>query len=556
MENITIKNYKCFDNDGATLGPLKDVNIIIGKNNSGKSSIIDVIRRLVKSEDPFFQSKKNNLPPTLIAQHKMTEELIRQEFDANTWGGSIQGYRNHQEYGLTFTNKILEYKIEESSKKFMRILEQGPDELLGANYFDMYTYSIPNSLSGHFFHLTAERDIRPEKTTNELKIDPNGTGATNFVQQVINNINYDSSLIEKVLLEELNKITNPDMAFSRILVQQGNGNIWEIYFENDTDGRIPLSKMGSGIKTILLVALMIKIQPQIDNMNISSCVFALEELENNLHPSQQRRLYYYLYEFSKNNGCKFFLTTHSNVVIDLYQKLENTQIIHVSRSDGKTSIKTIAHLSECNHILNDLDVKASDLLQSNSIIWVEGPSDRTYINKWLSLSAPSLIEGYHYSIMFYGGRLLANLTVDYENLQEELIPLLKLNRNCFVIMDRDGKSINTKVNETKKRISAELGEERVWITKGREIENYLSNESLQLWLKSHNMTADINNQLDLKIEDNLETACGVNTIKYNSNKSKYALEIVEFIDEGNWEVLDLKPNIDRIIDLIKRWNNE
>ena len=33
-------------------------------------------------------------------------------------------------------------------------------------------------------------------------------------------------------------------------------------------------------------------------------------------------------------------------------------------------------------MLNDLDVRASDLLQSNGIIWVEGPSDRIYIKRW------------------------------------------------------------------------------------------------------------------------------------------------------------------------------
>lgn len=30
--------------------------------------------------------------------------------------------------------------------------------------------------------------------------------------------------------------------------------------------------------------------------------------------------------------------------------------------------------------LDDLGVKASDLLQANGIIWVEGPSDRAYIH--------------------------------------------------------------------------------------------------------------------------------------------------------------------------------
>ena len=33
-------------------------------------------------------------------------------------------------------------------------------------------------------------------------------------------------------------------------------------------------------------------------------------------------------------------------------------------------------------LVDDLGIKASDILQSNGIIWVEGPSDRIYINKF------------------------------------------------------------------------------------------------------------------------------------------------------------------------------
>lgn len=47
----------------------------------------------------------------------------------------------------------------------------------------------------------------------------------------------------------------------------------------------------------------------------------------------------------------------------------------------------------------DLGYRPSDLLQANAIIWVEGPSDRIYINHWLDQQAPDLVEGIDYSIM-------------------------------------------------------------------------------------------------------------------------------------------------------------
>jgi putative ATP-dependent endonuclease of the OLD family len=121
-----------------------------------------------------------------------------------------------------------------------------------------------------------------------------------------------------------------------------------------------------------------------------------------------------------------------------------------------------------------LDVRASDLLQANGLIWVEGPSDRTYINKWIELSSTGkLKEGIHYQIVFYGGRLLSHLTAEPE--RDDLVNIFSVNRNAIVVMDSDKKSHGDPINATKTRIKTEI--ERVggivWITDGREVENYL-----------------------------------------------------------------------------------
>ena len=64
-------------------------------------------------------------------------------------------------------------------------------------------------------------------------------------------------------------------------------------------------------------------------------------------------------------------------------------------------------------VLDDLDVRASDILLANSVIWVEGPSDRLYINRWIELwENGALKEGIHYQCMFYAGRLLAHISAE------------------------------------------------------------------------------------------------------------------------------------------------
>lgn len=555
FDKLRIKNFKCFDEEGCSIEKLKSINVIIGKNNSGKSSIIELFKFLTTGDENFFNSVRNGRTPEVIFEHTMNDLLlIKKSFPENTRHGGIPG-SNHFEYGLTFLDSILQYSlIKNGGNKFISVNKSFVDS--ARRYFDSYVNQIVNPLKAKkFSHLSAERDIQPEKSSNELDISTNGGGATNFVQQIINRDKYDSKLIELKLLEELNKIVNPDIYFSRILVQQNENEIWEIYFESAEDGRIPLSKMGSGIKTVLLVLILLHVKPIVEEQRLDTLVFALEELENNLHPSLQRRLYYYLHDFSKRNNCIFFLTTHSNVVIDLYSSLEDTQILHITKESGRTVIKSILEQKGIKKILDDLDVRASDIFQSNGIIWVEGPSDRTYINKWINLKDNSLIEGYHYSIMFYGGRLLSNLSFEYEFLCNELIPLLKLNRNSFVVIDRDGKTKNSKINETKTRIRSEIGVDHTWITKGREIENYITNRALENWLKgNYGITTVFKNESDVKLEESIIKIKGADKIKYNLNKNKYSAEIVEYIKKEDIDNLDLNSNLSTLIDTIKKWN--
>ena len=553
FDRISIKNYKCFDETGCVIENIKSVNIIIGKNNSGKSSLIETIKFLTDGNKGFLENKRDGKNSEIVFEHIFNEETMGNTFPSDTSGGDI--VINHRAYGLSFVGSIYRYTIVENlSKRFLGIDKEFSPS--AQKYFNSYVGQIASPLQHKKFrHLSAERDIQPEYQNTELNISINGTGSTNLIQSIINRDIYDSKLVEEKLLTELNKILNPDIEFTRILVQQNENQIWEINFESKFDGRVPLSKMGSGVKTILLVLILIHIIPIIEKGDVSNYVFALEELENNLHPSLQRRLYYYLFEFSQDTGCILFLTTHSNIVIDLYNSLKETQIFHIKKIEGVTSITSILKQIEFKKIIDDLEVKASDILQSNCIIWVEGPSDRTYLKRWLSIIDNTLIEGYHYSVMFYGGRLLSNLTFDYDLLNNELIPLLKLNTNAFVIMDRDGRSISQKLNATKLRIQTEIGQDNIWVTKGREIENYIANEIIENWLLTkYKIRCNFSNELDIKLEDSILKIDERNKIKYASTKNKYASEIVEFIESKHLQQLDLKSKINQIVQKIKQWN--
>ena len=404
-----------------------------------------------------------------------------------------------------------------------------------------------------FRRLNAERNINPEMVSPEIFIANNGEGTTNTIQQLYNRIDLQlQKVIKHDFLTVLNSIVNPEIEFKEISTQVTKSNeVWEICFEDNFGSNIPLSKMGSGIKTIIMILANLILIPVIEKIEIGKYVFAFEELENNLHPSLQRKLYKFLKDFALTNNCFFFITTHSNIGIDIFYNCQEAQLISVNNENGVSTCKTIIQNEHINDVLNQLGFKASDLLQTNGIIWVEGPSDRVYINRWINLLNDVLIEGVHYSIMFYGGRLLSNLSFN-ENVLDELISLLKINKNAFVVIDKDAKKVTDKLNRTKERIQSEIGINKCWITSGREIENYLTKSTIKKWLQSKSIECAEDSTFD-KFQK-LETFVTSLSPTYNSNKNVYSKEIANFINIEDLEIIDLKSKLESIINSIQDWN--
>jgi len=98
---------------------------------------------------------------------------------------------------------------------------------------------------------------------------------------------------------------------------------------------------------------------------------------------------------------------------------------------------------------------------------------------------PDLEEGIHYTIMFYGGRLLSHLSADDEEI-DEFISLRKINQNLAILIDSDRRKKGQKMNATKLRVRDELdkGPGFAWITAGREIENYVPPELMEVAVKN------------------------------------------------------------------------
>lgn len=226
-------------------------------------------------------------------------------------------------------------------------------------------------------------------------------------------------------------------------------------------------------------------------------IVVLDEPDRVLHPRLQRLLLDEVAKIARDRHQQVFISTHSPSLIN--PSVTEPIDAVVFRAVGAR----VSLLADRRDVLDDLGVSSADLAQANGVIWVEGPSDRIYINRWLQLYAQNegfapWIEGINYQVAFYGGALLKYLTLEDQDQEgSNLVSIRSLNRKFFIVMDRDKDNFDEVVDEeqtSKHRLLVEAkalaGGERstgvlspsVWITEKYTIEDYLP-MSFEKWIK-------------------------------------------------------------------------
>lgn len=558
MEGLRFKGYKSFTQEYVEILEFEKINVFIGKNNSGKSSCLDIIKDIIDpnelDKNPFL---KNGLEIQLV--HALSEEEIRYVFSENTFGGGIPT-ENHYMFGKNYIGKKMnfrisvekDYRTRERDFQYQYVENKNVFEAEYNNYWNQFGERMRSLWKEYEFRrLDAERNIVPEVESNDENINLNGEGASNLIQKIINYSEYDENIVQEELLTALNAIIYPETTYENIKIQQVDdaGELkWEIFLQ-EKGKRYALSKMGSGLKTIILVLANLLIIPKLKAYKNKKIIYAFEELENNLHPALQRKLFEYIYKYAQDNDIMIFLTTHSHVAINTFCDKEGTQIFHVEKQDGVSKMHKIDDYISKTTLLNDLDVRASDILQSNGIIWVEGPSDRVYIKRWLKIfGGDEIEEGRDYQFLYYGGRLLSHYTAEQDC--EDLISILLTNRNAAIVIDSDKRKNNSKINETKKRVKNEFEKYGAfcWITKGKEIENYLEKEAIE---------EAFGKKVGKQCEQYQLFPEYIGPICPTFKKVEFAQKVVPYIiQERASKMLDLEKQVKSLYAVIKKWNQK
>lgn len=392
ITSVHIENYKCFENLDIYFN--KNRNIIVGNNESGKSTILEAINlclsglinnRYLRNElnEYFFNTKvvkeflaNSNIPPPRFLIEVYLDSDDQEEINKSL--EMLKGSMNSRKENSSGVK--LEVCFDDKYQKEYSIYKQTCER----NAFPVEYYKI---VWCSFSQIEVSARSIPLKPN---VIDASGikykNGSDYYISKIISNQLESEDIVEltqairglkekfkdEVSLKKINdKIAKCDKISEKqvsISVNTTETNAWENLL-NTYINDIPFTQIGQGEKSIIKTNLALStIRENVDN------VVLIEEPENHLSYSNLNSLLKTIQE--NNSNRQVIITTHSSFVAN---KLGLRNLFFIR--DKKVSC------------FNDVDEDTQEYFQklagyetlrviiSNKTILVEGPSDELIVQK-------------------------------------------------------------------------------------------------------------------------------------------------------------------------------
>ena len=321
LKNLTIKNFRCFEN--FELKNLKRVNIFVGDNNSGKSSVLEAVGFLSPSlKDHFrimgsrtvilgdfnFLKNYNTIPNFFIALQffnslffkKISANII--EINAEFEGDKTQSDLKKLELKIFKSNKI--EKFIENDEKLKPISEKEKSieaESLSWEYkFNNKKNSQKIGLSSLGTYDSAIKDFNDYQVIFLADETPSNREIIEKWSKLKESANLKESneIDEKYLkivqnfeidLKKIELIGNFELAFRK--------NDFTVYLED----------LGNGFKKFFDILLTIDLASK----NNAPTLLCIDEIDNGLYHDKQDVFWEQISKLCEEKNIQLFATTHS-----------------------------------------------------------------------------------------------------------------------------------------------------------------------------------------------------------------------------------------------------
>ncbi len=504
MKHISVENYKGIEK--IFLNGLGKINVICGKNNSGKSSILECLI------NPTYSNIGIEISQEII-------DLLEKKFESQAKQYSNPNPSNSIQWFEKFLNcYVKEHSIWYDSERveLNRAFSSGMKEDVYLKGFSENTFKFDILFSQLFEQRAKEESIcliPPKRNYNsQEKIDldkdllPNGEGTINKLFNLKNNpLNSDKFKIFQTISQKFKQISNCTFNITPL-----PNNILNLSFQ--IDGLwLDAESCGLGLKDLLFIVTFI-------HCNEAKTIL-VEEPENHLHADFQKKLLVFMREYVDK---QFIISTHSNVFLDTTQvdKIFYCWYDKVVNISDKTSM---------SKIIDSLGYSIKENLTSDALIFVEGPTDIPVLKRVLELTG--IINNANIKFWPLGGDIMASLDLS----------IFSGKNKIFAIVDQDPGSTKIRRAFKKNCLANNISYNQL---ERYSIENYFPLHLLKEVFPNQIKKALITLQKDISVDDQIGFKAKSKTIKGKNHIISHNLEIQHIRDTDLWELaLKIKREI-------------
>ena len=319
FESIEIENYKKIRK--IKIEDFKQFNLIVGKNNSGKTSILEAI---------FYSINPGNPTLTIQAVGQVKISLDKSAKEAMFWEPFFHRLDTGREVKLS--SKLIKPSFEERILTIVPMYEAQPDSeinnLRKMNGQDYYAAKIQKLVIGLIYNFSIKKDnaeVKSHQSTIEYnKLEP----VTVYPGMKVQPFNVKSDPSYKLttngrLINPRNLYSNLDGKYGQILLKKQEKQVInymkiidselediilvgdQIYLDlgEDFKSLLPISFWGEGTSKAFAILL--------DLINLPNSIILIDEIENGLHYSTMEIFFDFIFKVARSLNIQLFMTTHS-----------------------------------------------------------------------------------------------------------------------------------------------------------------------------------------------------------------------------------------------------